>query len=132
MLMCKGPCKNWYLQLMTTRFFNQHKKHYDFTNPAWLVVYKDEDNDEEGNPLNQQSDNVISFMDKTGGIVQEIFGLNYNDLMELDRYTYNRIKSATFKICERRAKEQEERDRQEMERLKKAEEAQLAAMRNSK
>lgn len=126
MLQCKGPCRNWHLQLVTTRFFNQNNKLYDFHNPAWLVTYKE---DEENNPLTQQTDNVIEFMDKTGGIVQEIFGLTFNDLLELDRATYNRIKKATFKICERRAKEQEERERQENERLKKAEAEQLAAAR---
>ena len=126
MMKCKGPCRNWHLQLVTERLFNQHNKLYNFANPAWLVIYKE---DKDGNPLLQQSDNVIEFMDKTGGIVQEIFGLNFNDLMELDRTTYNRIKQATFNICERRAKEQEERDRQEAERSKQAEAEQLAAAR---
>lgn len=127
MLKCKGPCRNWHLQMVTTRFFNQHNKLYNFFNPAWLVTYKQKE--DEDDPLYQQSDNVLEFMDKTGGIVQEIYGLNYNDLMELDRHTYNRIKKAVFKICERRAKEQEERDRQEAERMKKAEAEQIAAAR---
>lgn len=113
--------------MVTTRFFNQHNKLYNFFNPAWLVTYKQKE--DEDDPLYQQSDNVLEFMDKTGGIVQEIYGLNYNDLMELDRHTYNRIKKAVFKICERRAKEQEERDRQEAEKMKKAEAEQLAAAR---
>ncbi len=126
MLTCIGPWRNWYLQSVSTQFFNQTNKLYNFHNPAWLVLYRDDD-DGEGDPLHQQSTNVLDFMDKTGGIVQEIYGLNYNDLMELDRHTYNRIKKAVFKICERRAKEQEERDRQEAERLKKAEAEQLAA-----
>lgn len=126
MLTMKGPCRSWYLQLMTARHFNEHNKLFDFSNPAWLITIKREDEDD---PLNQQSNNVIDFMDKTGGIVQEIFGLNYNDLMELDRHTYNRIKQAVFKICERRAKDQEERDRQEAEKLRKAEADQLAAAR---
>ena len=126
MLTCIGPWRNWYLQSVSTQFFNQTNKLYNFHNPAWLVLYRDDD-DGEGDPLHKQSTNVLDFMDKTGGIVQEIYGLNYNDLMELDRHTYNRIKKAVFKICERRAKEQEERDRQEAERLKKAEAEQLAA-----
>lgn len=116
--------------MMTARFFNQTNKLFNFHNPAWFVLYRNDD--DEGDSLHQQSDNVLDFMDKTGGIVQEIYGLNYNDLMELDRHTYNRIKKAVFKICERRAKEQEERDRQEQERLKKAEAAQLAASRGGK
>ena len=127
MLELKGPCRNWFLQLMATRHFNEHNKTYNFHNPAWLILFRE--NDDKEDSLYQQSDNVLDFMDKTGGIVQEIYGLNYNDLMELDRHTYNRIKQAVYKICERRAKEQEERDRQENERLKKAEAEQLAAAR---
>ena len=125
MLQCKGPCRNWHLQLLTTRFFNQHNRKINFSDPAWLVTFRDED--DENNPLLQHTNNVLDFMDKTGGIVQEIYGLNFNDLMQLDKYTYNKIKKAVFKICERRQKEQEERDRQEEERLKKEEAAQRAA-----
>ena len=125
MLTCKGVCRNWHLQLVATKFFNQKNRLFNFRNPAWLVLYRE---DEKEQDLHQFSNNVIDFMDKTGGIVQEIFGLNYNDLMELDRYTYNMIKKAVYKICERRAKEQEEQQRLENERMKKAEQEQQAAM----
>lgn len=125
MLECKGPCRNWFLNLVSTRFFNEKNKNFNFHNPAWLVIHKQNEDDDD--PLYQQSDNVLDFMDKTGGIVQEIYGLNYNDLMNLDRHTYNRIKKAVFKICERRTKEQEEHERQEAERLKKAEAEQAKA-----
>ena len=126
MLECKGPCRNWHLQLLTTRFFNKRNTHINFANPAWLVAYVDEG--DENDPFSQNINNVLDFMDKTGGIVQEIFGLNFNDLMQLDKWTYNRIKKAVYKVCERRQKDQEERERQEEERLRKEEAEQRAAL----
>ena len=94
-------------------------------NPAWFVAYVDEG--DEVDPYSQNINNVLDFMDKTGGIVQEIFGLTFVDLMLLDKWTYNRIKKAVYKICERRQKEQEERDRQEEERIRREEAEQRAA-----
>jgi len=124
MLKCKGVNRNWHIQLLYRRMFNQTNKAYNFGSPAWYLLWHE--NDETEAHLDKYSKNVIEFLRQTGGIVQEIFGLNYNDLMELDKYTYNQIKIATYKIVEERAKEQEERERRELEKLK-AEEARRKA-----
>ena len=90
------------------------------SNPAWYLLVTDR-SDEIEDRLNEQSCNVIKFLRQTGGVVQEIFGLTYLDLMDLDRPTYMRIKTAVYEICEQRAKEQEERAREEAEKLAKEE-----------
>lgn len=116
MLRCKGANRSWHLQLVYKRWFNQTNKLYNFNDPAWLLLHHDNDPAEQ--KIHKHSYNVIDFMSQTGGIVQEIFGLNYHDLMELDKATYNQIKIAVYKIVEQRAKEQEEREKRELENLK--------------
>ena len=103
--------------MVTKRFFAKPNE-YKFTNPAWYLLTTDR-TDEVEDRLNEQSCNVIKFLKQTGGVVQEIFGMTYLDLMDLDRPTYMRIKSAVYEICEQRAAEQEERAREEAERLNK-------------
>ena len=118
---CKRSNRNWHLQMVTKRFFAKPNE-YKFSNPAWYLLTTDQ-SDKNEDRLNEQSCNVIKFLKQTGGVVQEIFGMTYLDLMDLDRPTYMRIKTAVYEICEQRAKEQEERARQESERLAQEEQA---------
>lgn len=105
--------------MITKKFFAKPNE-YKMSNPAWYLLVTDR-SDEIEDRLNEQSCNVIKFLRQTGGVVQEIFGLTYLDLMDLDRPTYMRIKTAVYEICEQRAKEQEERAREEAEKLAKEE-----------
>jgi hypothetical protein len=111
--MCKGINKSWHLQLATASHFNKHNREYNFNNPAWLVLSR-----EEPPRLTEQTDAVLRLLARTGGIAMEVFGLNFWDFMEMDRPTFTKVKKAIYDVCEERNKEREERERIEAERLK--------------
>lgn len=111
--MCKGANKSWHLQLATAAHFNRYNKQYNFNNPAWLVLSRDEPP-----KLSEQTDAVLRLLSRTGGVAMEVFGLNFWDFMDMDRPTFTKVKKAIYDVCETRAKEQEERERREAERLK--------------
>ena len=111
--MCHGANKSWHLQLATQAHFNKHNKDYNFNNPAWLVLSKDEPP-----RLTEQTDAVLRLLSRTGGIAMEIFGLNFWDFMEMDRPTFTKVKKAIYDICEQRNHEREEHERLEAERIK--------------
>ncbi len=113
---CKPANRNWHLQLVTKKFF-ANRNQYNLRNPAWYIVC-DNEHDNRDKRLCANSYDVLSFMEHTGGVATEIFGVTYNDVMQMDHQTYARLKKATYNICEQRAKKQEESERLEAERLR--------------
>lgn len=96
--------------MLAESHFKRNDKRYNFNNPSWFVVKKDDDKG-----LSDGVDAVIDFLSTSGGIVQEVFGMNFWDLVELDRDTYIKIKTRVYKIQQERAKayleQQEKSDR---------------------
>jgi hypothetical protein len=113
MLQCKGFGRSLFLRIASEHFFHRTDGLYDFSNPAWYLLAKDPVPHSE-----QYTDDVLDFLRDTGGVVQEIFGMNLKDLLDLDPYTYSQVKKATFAICEERAKAAAERDQAIASKLK--------------
>jgi len=113
MLTCKGPARSLYLRIATEHFFHRNDGMYDFSNPAWFLIAQDPIPHSE-----QYFDDVVEFLKETGGVVQEIFGMNLKDLMDLDPYSYSQVKKTVFAICEDRAKAAAERDQAIAAKLK--------------
>jgi hypothetical protein len=118
MLNCKGPCRSWHLQMVTELHFHASDHTYNFRDPRWPIIYTKP----KGN-LSELRTDVLNFMMDYGTLVQENFGLNFLDLMNLDLPTYYEIKDKVVELYERRLKEQHEQDMQ-LQRQRQQEELQ--------
>ena len=118
MLRCKGPARGWYLQQVTGLHFHSADHKYNFNDPKWPIVYTEPDRG-----LTAETDDVLDLLESAGSLIQEVFGMNYFDLISMDQYTYSRFKKRVYSVYENRLKEQQEQE-EEAERQRREDELQ--------
>lgn len=118
MLKCKGPARSWYLQMATDCHFHASDNKFNFRDPKWPIVYTTPSKE-----LTSETDDVFNLLGSAGALIQEVFGMNYTDIIQLDPYTYSRFKKKVLEVYEKRAKEMQEQQ-EEMERERREEELQ--------
>lgn len=116
MLQCKGPIRSWYLQMATEMYFHGSDHKYNYSDPKWFITYVAPDK-----RLQSETDDVFDLMCSAGAMIQEVFGLNYLDIISMDLYTYSRFKKRVLEVYEKRVKDQQEQE-EEAERQRKEEE----------
>lgn len=118
MLKCKGPARNWHLQMVTDLHFHTTDHRYNFSNPEWPLLHI-----EPHKELTQETDDVLDLLESAGSLIQEVFGMNYWDLIQMDKHTYTRFKAKVMSVYEKRLKDQQEQE-EEAERQRHEEEMQ--------
>ena len=118
MLHCKGPARSWYLQMVTDCHFHAADHRFNFNDPKWPIIYR-----EQKNELDAQTDDVLELLGSAGSLIQEVFGMNYLDIVQLDLHTYARFKKKVLEVYEQRLKEQKEQE-EEAEKQRRDEELQ--------
>ena len=118
MLQCKGPCRSWHLQMVTDLHFHGSDHKYNFKDPKWPIVYV-----EPPKELYAETDDVLDLLESAGSLIQEVFGMNYFDLIEMDLRTYSRFKKKVIAVYEKRLKDQQEQEA-EAERQRREDELQ--------
>lgn len=130
MLKCKGPMRSWHLQMMSELYYNANDPNskYNFRDPAWFVHYTTP------NPnLTSNIDDVLDLLAVSGGLLQETFGLNYTDLVNLTNWEYERIKKKVLEVYEKRLAEQKAQEEEaEQQRLKEEAKRQQEERRRNK
>ena len=119
MLQCPGPNRSWFLQMSSEKFFHQSDPAYNFRNPFWPIAQS-----KPSKGLSEREDEVYDLMVNGGSLIQEVFGMNYFDLMEMDPYTFSRFKTKVIEVYEKRRKEQEEQEQQLEQQRRQDEERQ--------
>lgn len=105
MLKCKGPARSWYLQIVTDCHFHSSDHRYNFNDPRWPILYNPPNKE-----LTAETDDVFDLLKSAGSLIQEVFGMNYFDIIQMDSYTYTRFKKKVLEVYEQRLKDQQEQE----------------------
>ena len=101
MLHCKGPCRSWYLQMMSYIHFYNGDLRQLLSNPNWFILQRDPP----PSLTENTSDDVFQLLVNAGSMIQEVFGLNYLDLMSMDMATYTKFKKKVLEVYNKRLEE---------------------------
>ena len=118
MLRCKGPARNWHLQMVTDLHFHAADHRYNFNSPVWPLLFIKPHKE-----LSAETEDVFELLESAGALIQEVFGLNYYDIIQMDLHTYTRFKQHVMNVYEKRLKDQQEQE-EEAERQRREEELQ--------
>ena len=118
MLNCRGPARNWHLQMVTDLHFHRTDHRYNFNDPKWPLLPV-----EPNKELSQETDDVLDLFESAGSLIQEVFGMNYWDIIQMDKHTYTKFKKKVMAVYEKRLKDQQEQE-EEAEKTRREEELQ--------